>query len=236
MAKAPVSKLKKKEIIWLSKNLCQAHSMDYLSHYNCYLKEIVKNPDYEHVHGTNMPMLNKIGFLDIENFGFQADFGIMLSYCILDDESKTILGRPITKRELATCGDEKLVKDCVRDMSKFDKLVGFYSSRHDIPYIRTRATFHKIPFPRHGEIIHQDLYFAVKYKFRLSRSSQQTAYNILVGESHKTYWGRDNWIKALRGDKKSLDYIYTHNQIDVQELRELYYAIEHFTMRSDRSM
>ena len=237
MAKAPVSKLKKKEIIWLSKNLCKAHSMDYLSHYNCYLKEVVHNPDYEHKRGTDMPMLNRIGFIDVENLGFKSDFGILLSFAILDDETGEIFGRPITKKELNTCMDYKLVKDCVRDMSRFDKLVGYYSSKHDIPYIRSKAVFHKIPFPRYGEIIHQDLYYTIKYKFKLSRNSQQTAYNILVGESHKTHWGRSEWLKAVtQGDKQSLQYIWEHNQIDVQELRELYHTVDQFTMRSDRSM
>jgi len=235
MAKAPVTKLKKKEIIWLSKNLCKAHSMDYLSHYNCFLKEVVKNPDYEHIRGTDIPMLNRVGYFDIENFGFKADFGLLLSYAILDDETEKILGRTITKKEINTCLDYKLVKDCVKDLSSFDKIITYYGSRHDFPFIRSKAVFHKIPFPRFGEIIHNDMYYTVKYKFRLSRNSQQTAYNILVGESHKTHWGRDSWLKSLYGDKASLQYIWEHNQIDVRELRELHHAIDQFTMRSDRS-
>ena len=237
MAKAPIGKLKKREIIWLSKNLCQAHRHTYLEHYNCYLKEVVKDPDYEHKRGKDMPMLNKIGFWDIENFGgFRADFSIMLSYAIQDDETEKILGRIVTGKELKAYGDEKIVRDCVRDISKFDKIVSFYGQRHDFPFTRSRAVFHKIPFPSYGEIIHQDMYFTVKYKFRLSRNSQQTAYNILVGESHKTHYGRSEWIKgAIQGDQDSLNYIWEHNQIDVQELRELYHTIDKYTMRSDRS-
>ena len=236
MAIAPVGKLKKKEIEWLGSHYCQAHRHTYLEHYNCFLNEVVKDKSWEPKRGTNMPIPHRIGFFDIENFGFRADFGIMLSYAIKDSESDNILGRPITKAELLSCADEKLVRDCVRDLKKFDRIVGFYSTKHDIPFTRSRAVFHKIPFPPIRSLLHTDVYYIIKHKFKLSRNSQQTAYNILVGESHKTHWGRDHWIKALRGDADSLFYIFEHNKIDVLELEELFYAVDEFTLRTDRSI
>jgi uncharacterized protein YprB with RNaseH-like and TPR domain len=232
---APVNKLKKKEIEWLGNNYCSAHSHTYLEHYNCFLQEVAKGKKW--ILGKDkLPIPHNIGFFDIENFGFKADFGILLSYCIKDSESDNILGRHITKKELDTCGDEKLVRDCVRDLKKFDRIVGFYSTKHDLPFIRSRAVFHKIPFPRVRTLFHTDVYYIIKHKFKLSRNSQQTAYNILVGESHKTHWGRDHWIKALRGDQESLGYILEHNKIDVLELEQLFYAVDEFSLRTDKSI
>jgi len=233
MPVAPVHKLKKQEIIWLSRHYCK-HSHDYLSHYSCFLREIADKHEWEP--GKNIPIPHRIGFFDIENFGFKADFGIMLSYCIKDSESDKIYGRHVTKKELETCADEKLVRECVKDLERFDRIVGFYSTKHDIPFVRSRAVFHKIPFPAIHSLCHTDVYYIIKHKFKLSRNSQQTAYNILVGESHKTHWGRDHWIKALRGDAESLSYILEHNKIDVLELEELYYAVSEYALRSDKSI
>lgn len=234
MPVAPVNKLKKKEIEWLGNHYCHC-GHTYLEHYSCFLREVAQGKQWT-VGKDKLPIPQNIGFFDIENFGFKADFGILLSYCIKDSESDNILGRHITKKELNTCGDEALVRDCVRDLKKFDRIVGFYSTKHDIPFIRSRAVFHKIPFPSVRSLLHTDVYYIIKHKFKLSRNSQQTAYNILVGESHKTHWGRDHWIKAIRGDEKSLEYILEHNKIDVLELEALFYTVDEFSLRSDKSI
>lgn len=233
MSVAPVNKLKKNEIIWLANHSCR-HRHDYLSHYNCFLEEVANKSSWEP--GKNIPIPHKIGFIDIENFGFKADFGLVLSWGILDSETGKVYGRHITKKELDTIGDRELVRECVECMKKFDKLVGFYSSKHDIPYLRSRAVFHKIPFPEVQDILHEDIYFTIKFKFKLSRSSQQSAYNMLVGESKKTHWGRNYWERGLRGDKEALGYIWEHNKIDCQELSELYYVVKPYSRRVDRSI
>jgi uncharacterized protein YprB with RNaseH-like and TPR domain len=59
---------------------------------------------------------------------------------------------------------------------------------------------------------------------------------MLVGTSHKSHFGRDYWVKAMQGDKESLDYIWEHNKWDVKDLETLYNKVSDFSMRTDRSI
>ncbi len=226
MAKIPIHKLRKKDLEWLATHLCKAHSTSYLQHYGCFLRE---KP-------LDAPFREKLGFFDIESSSLQATFGIMYCYCILDDESGKILERTITPRELKTCLDKKVVEQCIKDIKKFDRITGYYSSRFDLPFVRTRALYHGLEFPEYKELLHTDLYFTIRNKFKLHSNRQESAYNMLVGESHKTHWGRDHWVRAMTGDKKALNYIIEHCRIDVKELRELYYAVEKFSMKRKTSI
>ncbi len=208
MATAPVWNMKKTDIVKLAKWRCE-HSASGLEHYNCWLRA---NPDTE-----------RLGFIDIESTNLAADFGIILCYCIADNNSDTILHRVITKSDLKTCLDKNVVEQCLKDMRKFDRLVGFYSTKFDIPFIRTRAVALGIEtFPEYGEIIHNDLYYAVRNKFRLSSNRLENACRILLGSTDKTRIESKYWIKALQGDVGSLSYILDHCQRDVTDLKKLY--------------
>ena len=113
---------------------------------------------------------------------------------------------------------------------------GSHNTGFDLPFLRTRALYHNLDFPGYSELLHTDAYYIVRNKFKLSRSRQGTASNILVGEARKTQYGRDQWTKALTGDKVSLGYIYDHCQKDTQDLEDLYNKIQKFSMRSDKSI
>lgn len=136
--------------------------------------------------------------------------------------------------------DKRLVKHCVEDLKRFDRIVGYYSSRFDMPFCRSRALFWNLNFPTYSELLHTDLYFAVRNKLKLSRSRQQTAYNYLIDEPvtvHKaSSYGRGVWTRAATGDKKAIEYILTHNKEDVLMLEALWKKLEVFTRRSDTSI
>lgn len=221
MALAPVHRLKKADIIWLAKSRCK-HGHTFLEHYNCFLKE--------------QPDQHKIGFFDIETSGFQADFGIMFTYCIKPHGEDKILTRTVTKEELAKCLDKKVVEQCVKDIQKFDRLVGFYSTRFDVPFLRTRAVYHGIPFPEYGQLLHKDVYYIVRNKFKLGRNRQESACRALIGEVEKNHIDSMKWIKALQGDKKSLFYITDHCKRDVRDLERLYDKVIGYTKVNDTSI
>ena len=139
MAVAPVTKLKKTELIWLGTHKCE-HSHTYLEHYGCFLREFPEGN----------PLQIRTGYLDIEVFGgFNASFGYMNCYCIKDGHSDKVYGSQITKKELQNINilDKRVVQDCVKDMKKFDRIVTYYGTKFDIPFIRTRALHHDIHFP-----------------------------------------------------------------------------------------
>ena len=220
MAKVNIARLKKDEIVKLYNGRCK-HGHRYLEHYGCYLEE---KPDE-----------TRIGFFDIEASNLKADFGIILSYSILSNKN-VYYGDVITLDDLRGQLDKRIVTQMVADLRQFDVIVGFYSTKYDIPFARTRAHIHKVGFPEYGELQHKDVYYMVKYKFALSRSSQENAARMLVGKTEKTRMKPEQWVRALGGDKESLDYIYDHNKRDVRDLKRLYEAVMPYAKNSSKSV
>lgn len=206
---APVHRLKKDQIIWLANHKCK-HGHTYLEHYNCYLKEWPSQP--------------LVGFFDIENSwaNFKADACIMLSYAIKVQGKDIVLGRGITREELLSKDeDRQLVRECVADFSKFDLIYGFYSTKHDVPFLRTRAIIHNIPFPKYGTIKHKDIWYTLRSKFKFTSNRLDWACEQILGASRKTKGSPEIWRRAQQGNQKALDYIADHNVRDVEELEKL---------------
>ena len=195
---------------------CKAHRHTYLDHYGCYLKE-------------NQTRSETIGYFDIETSNLDADFGIILSYCILNDATNEILEGVITPEDIAqaTPGqeDKVLVTKLVEDLQRFDKLVTFYGARFDIPYIRTRARVDGVTFPTWGTLKHKDIYFTVRGKFKLSSNRLENACRVILGKTRKTRVDAKHWRAGVRGEASGLAYILKHNRFDVQDLKRLYRAV-----------
>lgn len=217
---APVHRLKKQQIVWLGGHRCAAHSHTYLEHYNCFLREQADRAQ------------ERVGFLDIEQSNLDADYGQMLSYCIKDYSSDEILYGVINKDDIFNTepghADARITQQLIEDIGKFDKLVTWYGARFDLPFIRTRQLVNKIPFPTYGTIVHKDLYFTCKAKFKLSSNRLENACRVLLGESDKTRINPAYWHGALRGDKASLDYVLEHNKYDVLDLQKIYNKINEY--------
>lgn len=222
---APVQQMSKAEIIRLANQRCN-HSHTYLEHYQCYLDE---NPEHK-----------KIGFYDIECSNLDADFGIILTYAIKVLGKNEYYNGRITKEAIdaAKAGDEDklVVRQLVDDLQKFDLLIGYYSSRFDMPFIRTRALTCGIDFPEYGSVKHIDLYFTIRGKFKLSSNRLENACRVILGKTEKTRVDGKYWRAATRGDKKSLDYIAEHNKYDVDDLEKLYNKVIGFRRKAENSI
>jgi uncharacterized protein YprB with RNaseH-like and TPR domain len=211
MARAPVTRMRKKEVDWLGTHKCR-HSHTYLEHYSCYLQE--------------NPLDQKIGFLDIESHNLVANYGFMICYCIKDANGDTIHEDVLTPKEArAKSLDKRVVSRCVEDVKKFDKVVTYYGTRFDLPFIRTRAHWHDIHFPEFGELMHFDVYYTVRNKFKLSSNRLTVACEALLGHTSKTRLDPVNAQGAMQGDKKALDYYLEHCRADVLDLEELYNTV-----------
>lgn len=220
-----LSRMRKEEIIWLSNHRCAAHQVRYIEHPNCYAKEC--------------PEQQKTGFIDIESSQLTADWGIALCVSILPMDSNISYARTITKAELYSDSvDKNLIKDVVKEMRTYDRLIGFYASnmRFDIPFLRTRAIHHDLDFPGFGEIIMEDLYPVVRYKFRLKSNRLDSACEALLGTSNKTRWLWKHWLKAIQGNPESLAYIEDHCIRDTQETKRLYQKIFKFNKKGSASL
>jgi len=217
--KTPIHRLKKAEIIQLAKFRCE-HGHSGLEHYGCWP-------------GAN----ERVGFLDIESTNLDANFGIMLSYCIKDSDSSKIYEGVINGQDIKTgAEDKRIVEKCVEDIGRFNKIVTFYGVRFDVPFIRTRAVSLGVEFPCYGTIKHQDVYFLIRNKFKLNSNRLENACRVLLGATDKTKIEYVHWRNAARGDKKALEYIVDHNRKDVLDLEKLYLKVMEYQKDGTNSL
>lgn len=210
---APVHRLKKDELVWLASHRCRKHRHSYLTHYQCYLAE---HPDHR-----------RIAFFDVESTHLKGNFGLLLSYCLLDDATEQVHSGLITRTDLLNpkMRDRRIMARLIDDLSRYDMIVTYYGTRFDIPFVRTRAMVHGLTFPHYGMLKHKDLYYTVRYRFSLHSNRLDVACRTLVGESSKTTLLPDIWQAAAYGDRKALQYILEHNIEDVKDTRRLYYRV-----------
>lgn len=222
----PVHRLKKDELIWLNNHVCSAHRKSYLEHYNCYLRE--------------EPQTERTAILDIETSNLKADFGIILTWCLKPLGEGKIQEDVITVEDIrkGRNGDEdrRVTKTLIQAISNFDKLIGYYSKRFDLPYIRTRSLNMKLDFPFYGSIRHVDVYDILRNRFNLSRKTQENACRNLLGTTEKNHVDGKVWRDAARGNKKALSYVLDHNRRDVRDLERLYLKVRDYSRRHDVSI
>ena len=226
--KVNLKRLKKDTLVWLGSHRCE-HRHTGLSHPQCF------SIDPE-----------RLGFFDIESAGggFNAQFGIMLSYCIKDGQSKTIYKDSLVKSDFtkhdskARDGheDARLVANCVRDMKRFDRLVTWYGTGFDLKFTRTRAVICGVPFPSYAELKHTDLYYLVRNRFKLTSNRLENACRALLGSTDKTHVDPAIWRMAGRGDQKAIGYILTHNEFDVLDLEKIYHKVIGYGKKTDVSI
>jgi uncharacterized protein YprB with RNaseH-like and TPR domain len=178
----------------------------------------------------------KIGFLDLEASNLHADFGILLSYCIKELDGE-ILGEVISPRELRSPKlDERIVKKCIEDMRRFDRIITYYGTGFDIPFIRTRSLLYGLDFPIYKEIKHTDVFYWAKTKLCLHRKRLQVVCDFLGIPAKEHPMTPNQWTTALTGNKDSLDYIFTHNKEDVVSLEEVYKRLLSYTANRANSI
>ncbi len=223
-----VNQLTKVELLWLSEHYCKAHRHDFLSHYNCFLKE---KP-------LDSPFYERIGFLDIEATGLKANWDFMLCYCIKEFGGK-IYGRHLEPKEILTYKfDRDLIKELLSDLQGFHRIVVYYGKdyRYDIPFVRTRALKWDVDFPVYKSHWVTDVYDIAKQKLCLHRTRLETVCNLLGIPSKGHRLEPDIWQKAQAGHKPSLSFIFSHCKEDVTSLEGAWKRLEQYTFRGKRSI
>ena len=132
------------------------HGHSFLEHPKCFEKS-------HRISGENrIPRHRKLNL--------NASFGYIISYCIKEEGGK-ILSRAITKSEVQSkTRDKEVVKSLIEDMKKFTRVVTYYGARFDIPFIRTRAVKWGLEFPLYKQVLHTDVYYMMKHRFKLLES------------------------------------------------------------------
>lgn len=225
--KKPLSQFTKDELRFMEKHRCE-HRHTFLEHRECY----------------DAANFNKerIGFLDIECSDLDPSHGVVYTYCIKDADSKKIYFDVMSKADIAKWSssgkeDTRVLRNLVRDMGNFDRIVTHYGARFDLPYIRTRSLVCGIPFPSYGAYAQTDTWQILKTKFRAMRSkSLKNACQVFFGTSDKTSLHGKYTRGAIRCEKWALDYILKHNKIDVLETEKLYNLIRPYIKEMNSSI
>lgn len=200
----------KKDLVKYMTGRCK-HYHTYAEHPACWWKEQGRKP--------------KIGYIDIETSNLNANYGIIITYCILDNDTDEIIENSIDISEIRNGNfDKRICRQLIKDMFKFDVLKGYWSTGFDIPYMRARCLKWKLNFPVYKEIDHKDVYYMVKRLLKIHSNSLEAATKFL-GIKGKNHVHGDQWMMALMCDgeiqKKAMDYILDHNRKDVRILKKL---------------
>lgn len=228
------------------------HRHTVKTHPNCFVVGRVEPPyvddaDFERRSGKpwwefrkeNGDPFYRIGFFDIEVDNLKADFGTVLSWAIKPLGEDPVYS-VIKKKELFDIKyDRRVVEDFIKELDNFDILVGYFSSRFDMPYMRAKALHYGMKFPgfalqqnrtgkfySKGTLIHWDLFYTVRSKLGISRKSLENACDYLGIEAKGTPLSRDTWRAAKYGDPKAVEEVLQHNLEDVESTEALWMALQ----------
>ena len=205
--------MKKQELVLFMTGRCK-HSHKYAEHPACFVEE------------QNREL--RIGYLDIETTNLQANFDLMLTWVIKDRDKDIYKYGLITKKELFNYEfDKRICNELIDAVLHYDIVITYYGTKFDVPFIRSRCLFWKLPFINFGLVKHKDVYYMVKRLLRLHRSSLDAATRFL-GITGKNHVDGKVWMKARYGDVESLNYVLDHNLKDVAILEKLHKKLEAF--------
>lgn len=170
----------------------------------------------------------RIGIIDIESTGLRADYGYCLCVCIKEVlpgslEGKTHTIRIDDPRNPNPNSDRWVIKETFKLMNQFDLLVGWYSSQFDFPFLNARAIKYRMKPAK--KQYRRDLKFVASSNFKIRNNRLATWDEFLFGKNSKTRITPDFFNGAIRGEKKALDYVVKHCEIDVRETERVYKAM-----------
>jgi uncharacterized protein YprB with RNaseH-like and TPR domain len=216
-----MNQFSRKELIKMASSTCK-HGHKYIAHPNCYLIEQEKE--------------KKIGYFDIESGGLQANFDYMLTWSIKTRDKNEYKTGCISALDIQNYTfDKRILKELIIALKEYDIILGYYSTKFDIPFVRTRALMNKLDFIEFGALLHKDVYYMVKMKMRLHRNSLDSACAAL-GIKGKNHIKGNFWMKAKLGDPVALAYVLDHNKKDCQILEQLHKRLENYVKDSTKSI
>lgn len=212
----------KQEILQTINFRC-VHKHNFVTHPRCY-------------RNSKENFIEKIACLDLETSNLHANFGMILSWGI------KVVGGGYLKDVIRENDnfDERIVKSCVDELKKFNRVVGHYSTYFDIPFLRTRALHWEIDFPEYGSIYHTDVWKIARRKLCLHSNRQGSVAETILHQDIKTRIHPQIWLDIQFGSKsqkeKAIKYIVDHNLKDVKQLEGNYLKLRKFVREGKNSI
>jgi uncharacterized protein YprB with RNaseH-like and TPR domain len=213
-----------------NKQLRCIHRHTIQNHPKCFARGLVKYVDEKSfIKETGEPWYKypgyRIGYLDIETDGFDADFSSMLTWCIKAKGGGVASDHIVRSEVLNPNFEVRILKSLINEMSNYNILVTYYGTGFDLVYARTKALHYGLNFPGYGDIYHFDLYYTAKSKLKLSRYSLANVTDYL-GIKGKTPVDKEVWRRARYADEDAIKIVLEHNYYDVWILEQLHEMLE----------
>ena len=159
---------------------------------------------------------------DLETSGFDADWDIMLTACIKPYGRDTMVFRADDYPEWTAnrANDRGIVVDIANEIRKHAVVVGHYSERFDVKFLRAKMFRHGLePLPPMFGI---DTWRIAKNNFKVSNRRMKSLSVFAEIPMEKEEPDGTRWMRAsFGGDKAAMDDIVLHNIRDVEILEKL---------------
>mgnify|MGYP001570766510 CR=1 FL=1 len=159
---------------------------------------------------------------DIETSGFDADWDILLTACIKPYGYPPIVFRADKYPDWLTqrANDKEITRDIAIELRKHAIVVGHYSQRFDIRFLRAKMFHHGLePLP---PMFGVDTWKIAKDNFKVS-NRRRGSLSIFAGlDSERDTPEGDRWMRAtFNGEEEAMNKIVAHNIACVTGLEKL---------------
>lgn len=174
--------------------------------------------------GVNPGLYSTVIF-DLEMSNLSADFGVILCACFKSSEREGITtfridDYPLYKTE--PWNDRDVIQDISKYLKEHDIIVSYNGKRFDIPFLNSRQLYHGQEVFALKPAKHTDMLYQAKFKLNLHRANLDTVAKFLGCANEKTQIDGQAWVRAMAGDRQSMDYIVEHCVLDVEVLTEVF--------------
>lgn len=192
-----------------------------------------------HIPLAQQPIVEREGYWDIETSQAgrgAGNFGIIYCWCMLDRLSGKLVGDHMRSRSRSE--EKRIVASMCKAMRDFDRLYTWYGVGHDVPISRSRAEHYGVDFPGYQEVLHTDLYFSFRSKFKLHSNRQDAVASFLGQPPQAHHLAPEVWVDALFDDtfKGAIKHIYAHCEEDVEQTRYIHERVEKYMMGTRRTL
>ena len=185
------------------------------------------------------PIVQKEGYWDTETSQAgrgAGNFGIMYTWAIRDRTTKKVAHDYMRQR--VRDEEKRVLTSMIEEMRKYDRLYTWYGTFHDVPISRSRAEYYGLDFPGYQELLHTDLYFAFRGKFKLHSNKQDSAAEFFGMPPQEYKLAPSVWVDALFNDTfpKSIRHIDKHCVEDVAQTDWIHERIEKYLAGTRRGL
>jgi uncharacterized protein YprB with RNaseH-like and TPR domain len=168
----------------------------------------------------------EIAVFDTESYGLTPDHGLLLCLSVKNLSSSTITTiradhYPAWSKHRTQ--QKEFVTDCITELEKYDIIIGHNALFHDRKYLLSLCVKYELDPTKLKNTKLIDPVLISRNKLKLSRNSLASLIDFLEIKEQKTPILWKHWnLATFEGNKKSMDTIVHHCELDVITLQKVY--------------